>query len=213
MRRTAPAELTEADYAALESAAKQVASRYRGYVDFNDLIQECFVWLLENYRKVEGWRDEYSDKHAERMLVRSLKNACERYARKEKAEFDGYSVDDEFHYSLPVVANMLRLYFDPDRFATPSISLGQHVSGGAPASEGGNLMTMVADVGRVYEQMPMHDRVLLHSVYAGGDPKDNIQALAEEWGTSWDGANGRVRRVVGRLREKLGGPNPWNEEK
>lgn len=211
-RRTTPSEFTEADYSALESASRQVAARYRGYVDYHDLTQECFVWLLQNYAKVEAWRDEYSDKHAHSTLVRALKNACERYARKEKAQVDGYNVEDEHFYTIPMVANMLRIYFDPDRFAVPSLGLHQSVSGGTPAHEGGNLMAMVADVGRVYEQMPLHDRVLMHTVYSAGDPKDNIQALANEWETTWDGANGRVRRVVGRLREKLGGPNPWSDK-
>lgn len=211
-RRNVPAEFTEADLQALESASKQVAARYRGYVTWDDLTQECYLWLVQNYSKVLAWRDEYSELHAERTITRSLKNACERYARKEKAAVDGYEADDEHFYSLPVVANMLRLYFDPDRFAVPSIGLNQHVSGGNPANEGGNLMAMVADVGRVYEEMPLHDRVLLHTVYSSGDPTDNITVLSEEWKCTFSAANSRVRRVTGRLREKLGGPSPWSDQ-
>lgn len=211
-RRVIPKEFTEADLSAIESASKIVASRYRGYVDFNDLSQEAFLWLVENYAKVLAWREEHSELHADRKVVKAMRNACERYARKEKAQMDGYEPADEFFYSIPVVANMLRLYFDPDRLTVPSRDFSPRVTGGTPAQEGGNLMAMVADVGRAYEALPAHDKGLLVGVYGSGDPADNIQFLANEWGITTGAADMRVRRVVGRLRERLGGATPYTKE-
>jgi hypothetical protein len=212
-RRVMPERFTEEDLSALESASKIVASRYRGYVDYSDLTQECFLWLIENYSKVLAWREEYGEKHASRTLIKALRHACERYARKEKAQVDGYEPADEFFYSIPVVANMLRLYFDPERFTLPAQDLSPRVSGGAPAQEGGNLMAMVADVGRSYEALPPHDKRLLAFVYSTGDPQENLSLLATEWECSPDAARLRVGRVVGRLRERLGGASPYGGEK
>lgn len=211
-RRVIPSQFSEADLSAIESASKIVASRYRGYVDYNDLTQECFLWLVEHYSKVLAWREEYSELHAERRVIKAMRNACEKYARKEKAQFDGYEPQDEFFYSIPVVADMLRLYLDPDRLTMPGQDQGPKVSGGTPAQEGGNLMAMVADVGRAYEALPDHDKHLLHYVYGTGEPADNIGFLSTSWGITTGAADMRVRRVVGRLRERLGGGSPYEKD-
>lgn len=209
MSRRSTIEFTPADLAAIASACKIVQAKYRGYVDFEDLQSECYVWLLANYKRVEEWREEYSEKHAERTVLKGLRNAAERYARREKAAFEGYKPDDEFFYSIPMVADMLKLYFDPERFAVPAQVLGQ-TSSGKPASEGGNLMAMVADVGRAYEALPAHDRQLLFWVYGSGVQAENIQALANEWEVTFSAANMRVRRIVGRVRAQLGGGSPYD---
>lgn len=198
--------------ASVASAARIVKSRYRGYAEYEDLVQECYLWLFDNAGKVTEWREKYSEKHAERVLVKALRNHCEKYARKEKAAYEGYQPEDEFFYSIPMVVDMLTLYFDPERFTVPSKALDEHTSGGRPASEGGNLMAMVADVGRAYEALPGHDKLLLYYVYGAGTPSTNISYLAEDWECSYSAANMRVRRVAGRLRAALGGPNPYHAE-
>lgn len=201
-----------ADHAAVASASKMLYARYRNYTTYEDIQQECYLWLLQKYDKVVQWRANYSERHAERTVVRALRNAGERYCRKEKAEADGYVVEDEFFYSIPMIADLLQLYFDPEWMVPRGIDYTSPKVSGKPPGEGGDLVVMVADVGRAVEGLPKPDRDLLSEVYGGKQiVSDAITVKSLEWGISWSAANSRVRRVVGRVRAALGGPNPWKE--
>lgn len=203
---------TNEDYAAITSATKILCSRYRGYVEYDDVRQELALWLWENYWRAEKWREDRQTHHAERTLIKALRNAGERYCRAEKAQIVGMEPEDEFFYSIPMVADLLQLYFDPTWMIPGGMEFNK-VSGGAPASEGGNLMTMVADVGRAYEALPPPDRELLLFVYDGDQPvSEQITVKSLEWGITWNAAYSRVRRVLGRLRAGLGGPSPYTKD-
>lgn len=205
-------DFTNEDHGAVTSAAKILCSRYRGYVEYADIQQEMYLWLFKNYHKAQEWRSEYSEKHAERTLIRALRNAGERYCREEKAHRDGYMPEDEFFYSIPMVADLLQLYFDGHWMIPPALEMTK-TSGGKPPSEGGNLMTMVADVGRAYEALPAPDKTLLKNVYGGTRPvNDAIAILSIQWDCSQSAANSRIRRVVGRVRAALGGPAPYRKD-
>ena len=194
------------------SVSRQLRSRYRSYVETEDLQQELWIWVVMHTRKLEQWQEEHHPKSVERLLAKSLRNAGEKYCRKEKASQTGYEVDDEFFYSLGMVTDMLQLHFDPDWREPRAITLGTTPSG-KPASEGWNLQAMVADVGMAYEKLSTADQRLLEFVYGQGDPHDNIAALALDWGgITWNAADHRVRRVLGRIRAQLGGPRPYEEE-
>lgn len=194
-----------ADFAAVSSATRQLMSRYRQHVSYEDVQQECFVWLIANYHKVESWREQ--QEHAEKTIVKALRNAGERYCRAEKAEHDGYLPEDEFFYSIPMVRDLLSLSFDPDWMMPGSVQLDA-VRSGTPSNEGGNLMTMVSDVRRCFDRLAPHDRELLSRVYDTRDPDQEIAVLALEWDVTTKAADMRVRRTLGRLRAALGGPNP-----
>lgn len=200
-------EFTPADHAAVSSATRQLLSRYRDHVTYEDVQQECYLWLFANYKRALAWREQYEEKHAERTIVKALRNAGERYCRAEKAEHDGYVPEDEFFYSIPMVRDLLQLSFDPDWMIPGSVQLDR-VSSGTPANEGGNLMTMVSDVGRAFQTLSEHDRALLTQVYGVKDPDQEIAVLALDWGITTKAADSRVRRILGRLRAALGGPNP-----
>jgi DNA-directed RNA polymerase specialized sigma24 family protein len=196
-----------ADHAAVSSAARQLMSRYREHVSYEDVQQECYLWLFANYDRALGWRESLDQQHAERTIVKALRNAGERYCRQEKAEHDGYVPEDEFFYSIPMVRDLLMLSFDPD-WMVPSAAPLDAVRSGTPANEGGNLMTMVADVGRALSTLAPHDRELLTQVYGSKDPDQEIAVLALDWDVTTKAADMRVRRTLGRLRAALGGPNP-----
>ena len=46
-----------ADYAAVSSAARQLTSRYRQHVSYEDVQQECYLWLWRNYDRAVAWRE------------------------------------------------------------------------------------------------------------------------------------------------------------
>lgn len=199
---------TAEDHAAVASATRIVYVKYRKYVEFADVQQELYLWLLDNYEKVVRWRASHSEKHAERTLVKALRNAAERYCRTEKAERIGYDTEDEFFYSIPMIADLLSLAFDPEWMEPKGIDYTEDHQNGAPSAD---LVTMVADVSRAYDGLPEPDQRLLRRVYGAGEVSQNLAVLSLEWGCSQSAAYNRVRRVVGRVRAALGGPNPWRE--
>ena len=206
-------EFDNRDRAAIATACKILCSKYRGYVDRADVEQELFLWLWTHYDRAERWREEFEERHAERTLTKALRNAGERYCRKEKAAQVGYDPEDEAFYSIGMVADLLQLYFDDDWMIPQGLELTR-TSGGRPASESGELMAMVADAGRAYEALPAPDRELLFSIYGGkeGTVADATAAKSIDWGISYAAASARIRRVVGRVRANLGGPSPYGKE-
>lgn len=204
---------TNRDEAAVASAARILRAKYRSFCEYADIQQELYLWLILNYEKVENWRETRDEEHADRTILRALRNAGERYCRNEKAEQSGYSTEDEFFYSIPMVADLLQLYFDPDWMMPNGLELAK-TTGGTPAQEGGNLMAMVADVGRAYGALPPKDRDLLKEIYENDDQgvRDAVAVKSLEWDCSMTAANSRIRRVVGRLRAELGGAAPWRKE-
>lgn len=205
-------EIPESIIAAVSSVSRQLRSRYRDFVEFEDVQQELYIWYLKNHRKVTKWEQEYHPKSVQRLVAKSLRNAGEKYCRKEKAAQTGYEPDDEFFYTIPMVADMLQLYFDPDWREPKGVEMTDKTSSGKPAQEGWNLQAMVADVGRAYEALPPSDQALLSFVYDGTRMvRDAITQLSLEWEVTPNAADHRVRRVVGRIRAKLGGPRPYEE--
>lgn len=204
---------TAADEAAVASATKQCFSRYRRYVTYEDVQQQLYVWLLMHHHKAQEWRSKYSEKHAERTLVKALKNEGERYCRAEKAEAEGYEVADEYFYSIPMIADLLQLALDPTWMEPKGIDYTAiKGTGGKPASEGGDLIVMVADVSSAFDGLQRADQELLRYVYGSRrSPADAIARKSLEWGVSQSAAYNRVYRVVGRIRASLGGENPWKE--
>lgn len=201
---------TDADHAAVASATKILFSRYRQYVEYADVQQSLYLWILSNTLKVERWRTEYSEKHAERTLVKALRRNGEQYCRSEKAEKSGYSVEDEFFYSIPMIADLLQLSFDEDWMVPKGKDYTEPDVSGRAATE--NVVAMVADVGQGFNTLPEPDKELLRFVYDGSTlVNDAIAQKSLEWGITWSAANSRIRRVLGRLRASLGGENPWRE--
>lgn len=206
-------EIPDLIHASVSSVAKRLRSRYHPFVEYEDLQQELYIWYLKSgHRKLKEWQEQHVEKSVQRLVTKSLWNAGEKYARKEKALQTGYEPEDEFFYSIPMVADMLTLYLDPDWTAPRGITYDNiQVASGKPSSEGSfNLQTMVADVGKAYEALSESDKGLLSRVYTG-DPREVIAVLALEWNITPNAADHRVRRVVGRIRAALGGPKPYEE--
>lgn len=202
------------DHAAVQSASKILTSRYRQWVEYEDVQQECYLWLLSNYDKAQRYRAKYAEDpvRAERTVLKALRRNGERYCRKEKAAREGFWPEDEFFYSIPMVMKLLTLHFDPT-WMMPGSVVYDNVSSGKPASEGGNLIAMVADVGKAYERLSKHDRSLLERVYGGEYPVDEaIASEALRWGINHNAADHRIRRVVGRVRAHLGGASPYGKD-
>lgn len=196
------------------SVAKQLRGKYRGYVELDDVAQELWIWVITHTAKLDEWMEEHHPKSVQRLLAKSLRNHGEKFCRREKAGTVGYDpIEDEFFYSLGMVTDMLTLYFDPEWREPKGVNYETLAAPSGGSSDGMNLVAMVADVGKAYERLSRADQSLLRDIYGSGDPHDNIAALAlDSGGITYNAADHRVRRVLGRIRAQLGGPRPYEEE-
>lgn len=90
-------------------AVTPVYTRWGRYVEREDVTQQMWLWIAANKNEAET--------AAPAALVRKLRNAGERYCRKEKASRAGYDTADECYYSINQLERIVWDAFDAE--ATP----------------------------------------------------------------------------------------------
>ncbi len=83
------------------SVARTIFSRYRNFVEREDVVQECWSWY---YSRAEHFNQLLSEENTvqrvinEKRMAWQMKRHAERYARREKATRSGYKLTDEAFY-------------------------------------------------------------------------------------------------------------------
>lgn len=207
--------IIEAEYETLNrlisQAVRPIHRRYRGYVDFDDLKQDCFEWCWRRRRKVEEYlyRDEDGRASGEAALRLALRRRAERAARRSKAQAVGYLHTDEYFYTRAQVEDLLSFYFDEDWSDKLSHNEDTERRGRQDPAEGGNVMALMADIDRGFKSLLPSDQTLLIQLYKR--PTSTPEALAGK-----DGEHPSPRTIrrwrdqaVDRIIVELGGPSPW----
>jgi DNA-directed RNA polymerase specialized sigma24 family protein len=181
-------------------------SKHKDYpmVPREDIIQELWLWFLEHPNKVDEWSKMDDQKLATKFINRSLHNRAHDFCQKEKARTVGYEIADLSYYHRDVVEELLPSILTND-WSQPVFS---DVNGDrktfAP-SEGGNLMTMQADVSYAFEKIAPHHQLLLQQWYTNGR---NSKDLGVALGLSSENARMKVTRAIDAIIKKLGGRPP-----
>ena len=140
------------------SVAKTIFSRYRVFVEREDVVQECWSWY---YARAEHFNELFSEENPiqrvinEKRIAWQMKRHAECYARKEKATKSGYKVGDESFYDTVVIGQLLphvisSIIDDTVLEAAQNlINDGQPRKQAAPA-EGGNLLAILIDIKKAY---------------------------------------------------------------
>ena len=193
------------EYSAL--VANVSYSKHKDYpmVPREDITQELWLWFLEHPNKVEEWHNLNDQKLATKLVNRSLHNRAHDFCQKEKARTLGYEVTDLSYYHRDVVEELLPSILSDD-WTQPVFS---DVNGDrktyAP-SEGGNLMTMQADVSSAFEKISKHHQEILMQWYINGR---NSKDLAKALDITDKNARMRVTRAIDAIIRKLGGKRPY----
>jgi hypothetical protein len=194
--------LTEQELDVADRVARRFAASNREWVEYDDLYQECVIWFLENQAKAT----EYIENEQDNKLWASVSNKARAFVAREKAQRSGYEPEDQFHYSIGLVEDLLPLLFE-NAWREPAARADSSGSAArANPREGNNLVAMVADVRTGYEALGVGDQDLIKNIYGGGDPRKNVADEAAILGISPDAMRKRIRRSIGRLRKPLGGP-------
>ena len=202
-------------------AARPIARDFRKWVEFDDLKQSASEYALRRKDKVEEYlferdeggalvrrRDRGLARAGETALITFLRRHCERIARKEKAERTGYQIEDEYFYRPVMVENLIKVWGSGDYDIAGQV-LDQAEMGGRRsrvASEGNNLLAMLADVDAAMKGLDDRSRFLLVERFVH-DTK--LQDLADMVGVSAQRVDQLVDKAVVKVIEFLGGVNPY----
>ena len=196
------------------SVARSIFSRYRNFVEREDVVQECWSWY---YSRAEHFNQLLSEESTvqrvinEKRMAWQMKRHAERYARREKATRSGYKLTDEAFYDTVVIAQLLphviASVIDNTVLeqAQNLINDGQPKKQSAPA-EGGNLLATLIDIKKAYLKLDIVDKDILIKRY---HENLTLQELATYLECATSTADRRCQNSLRRLQNNLGGESPY----
>ena len=207
-------ELHPVIYDLVPSVARTIYRRYKAYVEFDDIKQECMAWAMT--RIPDHTEDlmetvEAKRKHNEQRIAYQMRRVAERYARKEKASKSGYQIIDEAYYDPVKLGQLLPFVIASVIDGTVLEQVQQMIQDGLPKgrsspAEGGNLLVSLIDIKRGYLKLEADDQSLLrmrhHENYT-------LQQIAQVLECATSTADRRCGNALNRLKDLLGGPSPF----
>jgi RNA polymerase sigma factor (sigma-70 family) len=196
------------------SVARSIFSRYRNFVEREDVVQECWSWY---YSRAEHFNQLLSEESTvqrvinEKRMAWQMKRHAERYARREKATRSGYKLTDEAFYDTVVIAQLLPHVIASVvdntvlEQAQNLINDGQPKKQSAPA-EGGNLLATLIDIKKAYLRLDVMDKDILIKRY---HENLTLQELATYLECAVSTADRRCQNSLRRLQNNLGGESPY----
>lgn len=191
----------------IKNVARSVARQFPPYVTSDDCEQHLTVWLYEKRASVLKAVEE-SPSDWEPKIASTMRKVAFDYCAREKADTEGYSVDDLYRYSVPKIKSLLEDVFSYADWQT----FGQ-VSDGQPRSRGlanqtGDRIAELADVKSAVERLPHDTKELLYYQYVH---QYTVENLAEHFDIGLEAAKKRAQRAVGAIQKELG-RKPYEEQ-
>lgn len=188
----------------IRGVSEHVSSSFPDYVSPEDVAQTLWIWVLENKKAVLKAMTEHVESWT-RIVYATLKREAYTYALKEEAETQGYSTDDTFFYTLPVIRELLKDAFDHENWQSfQTFGDGQPRAKGQ-ANQTGDRLAMLADVTSAVEKLneEQWSLVISHYKYGAG-----YEALGEQLEITPKAARERLRRAEGAVQRLLGRRTP-----
>ena len=195
--------------------ARAIHSRYKAYVEREDIVQECLSWALTRHSWIADQLLDATDpdkrKHAESRIAWQMRRAAERYSRREKATKSGYQITDEAYYQGYTLGQLLPYVIASVVDGTVLEQIQDMIQDGQPRgssspSEGGNLLANLLDIKIGYTKLEAEDKILLRIRYLDSF---TLQQIANHYQCSVSTADRRIDAAMRRLQDKLGGVSPF----
>lgn len=185
--------------------AKSAWRSSRNLIDYNDLLGEAHLWLVENYSKLEEWREE--GRHGKNKIRIACRQKCLSVVARERKRRSGLQHGDAFYYTLQMIREVLPNVWDPDDWQTSQQVLTGDARTPSRPSEGNNRLAMIVDIRGALFNLPEIDQQLLSGMYKdGGTPLD---VVATQWEVTERTIRRREERILDKMVERLGGEPPW----
>ena len=187
--------------------AYNLSKKYHRFAEQSDIKQAMNEYAWKRKDKVNEYliREEENERRmGYKAFSTFMRRAGERYARKEKARALGYELGDEYYYRIEMIESLIKVLGSEDAHLTNQV-LDPDVHGikaKKQASEGNNLLAMLADVDRAMKKLDPRTQGILNSRFAHDLPLTEIA-------TAWDISPQRVEQISARgirdISELLGG--------
>ena len=207
-------ELHPSIYDIAPSVANTVYKQYKKFVERDDVKQECMHWAMSRAAYINeqlGEENVEQRRHNEQKIAWQMSRAAERYCRKEKATRSGYQLGDEAYYQTAMLGQLLPFVIASIidgtvlEQAQEMIRDGQPKGSSSPA-EGGNLLSMLIDIKKCYEQLEQEDQRILVLRY---HENLTLVQIGEVLECHHSTADRRCNHALRELNNKLGGPSPY----
>lgn len=207
-------ELHPSLYDIVPTVAQTIQRRYKAFVEFDDIKQECLKWALTRADYLAEQLSEPDTKkrqHNESRVAWQMLRVAERYARREKATRSGYHTSDEAYYESATLAQLLPFVIASVidgtvlEQAQEMINDGQPRGSSSPA-EGGNLLAVLVDIKKAYLSIDANAQQLLTLRYHENFTLAQIAGVLE---CAVSTAERRCLNAVRKLQDELGGVSPY----
>lgn len=183
----------------VDMVAGAVAGNFPSYITRDDIRQSIWVWVYSNRKTVtELMRD---DESWEPMLYGTITRVANSRALEEDAAVNGYSSEDVYHYTTPVVRELLKDAFDYEDWQSFSTLGDGQPKAKKQANTTGDRMAMLADVKSAVEKLNDDQYNIILWAYKYGFSHKEIAAALE---CSEQASKDRLRRAVEAVRRNLG---------
>lgn len=187
-------------------SAHALGRKYHKFCEAQDIAQELWIWALKHPKVVLQFIDREGDelKSGLKGLGKTLYREGDRYCRKEKAALSGYRVSDEYFYSKALIDSLIEADANEGKMLVNQVN--DQVRRTKPASEGGDVHAMIADVKRALKVLdPSTEAMLQYHVV----DKMSSQQIGDIFEISRQAVDQRIARAYEKMIESLGGHNPW----
>ena len=208
-------ELHPTLYELVPSVTYSIVSRFKGWVDPEDVRQECYLWAIGRGQQFTDLLNEpdYNKRiHNEKRIAYQMQRMAERFARKEKARKAGYKTTDEAFYDTSTIAQLIPFVIASIVEGTVLEQAQEMINDGTPRkqstpAEGGNLLAILIDIKKAYLKLAQEDKTILQMRYY-----DNytLQQIAQYLECATSTADRRCISALRKLQDKLGGQTPWS---
>jgi len=196
-------------------AARKTHRVQRGYVEFDDLMQEGWLWVAENTERVEQWLEDDDTKNhrlAGSLLYGAVRPRMHRYAMRQRYLKDGTRPRDYHFYSRATIEEMLPEVLDGMLASRSNSDLQEtFITSTRAANEGWEREATTADLLAALASLSIEDRKLLYSRFAQGGVSTEI--LATQLGITQRSVQRRIESIIGKMINHLGGPDPTDRRR
>lgn len=196
---------TDTEYRIATGVARRIERSQRFLVEMDDIRSECYLWMVKNPERVNRWRDE--GKQGKAKLGTALYRAGMRYALKERVRITRTQPGDHSFYSEAILHDILPDVFDQDSWYMESHTEELGVKAPSRPGEGNNRLAMLVDVSSAIQALPEEDQELLRMRYSDGGM--DAQILAATYQVSDSTIRRRLRNLMRKISDRLGGEPPW----
>ena len=202
-------------YELVPSVAIVIARRFKGWVDKEDLVQECYAWAIGRNKQFSELLDEPNlnkRQHNEKRIAYQMRRVAERYARKEKATKAGYHTGDEAFYDTTTIAQLLPFVIQSVLHGTVLQQAQDMINDVTPKkpsapAESGNLIAILLDIKKAYEKLDVDDAKLLELRYHDAWTLNQVAQYLE---CATSTADRKCANAMRKLQDHLGGDTPWS---